>query len=183
MNHIQFQGTHYEAGFRWGSLLFQHKNLILSQVPFPLTKQREAYAQSCLPVYETWYPEILQEIQGLADGQRCDVHALQSVLFSMYSMPPSACCSCFAVSANHQILLGRNSDFLPGMEDLNLNVIYQLASNACSFTGNTTAFIEMEDGVNEHGLAAASPPCVRQKQCPDLTQDSSSAFFWKNAGR
>ena len=33
---------------------------------------------------------------GLADGQHCDVHVLQAVLFSMYSMPPTCNCSCFA---------------------------------------------------------------------------------------
>ena len=108
---------------------------------------------SCLPIYEEYYHEITEEIQGLADGQHCDVRILQAVLFSMYSMPPVCNCSCFAFNAGQEVLLGRNSDFLTEIEKLNLNVIYRLTDGAYSFTGNTTAFVEIEDGVNEHGLA------------------------------
>ena len=96
MYHAHFRGTHYEAGFRWGSLLLKHKNIILENIPFEITQERIDYALSCLPIYEKYYHEIMEEIQGLADGQQCDVRILQAALFSMYSMPPSCNCSCFA---------------------------------------------------------------------------------------
>lgn len=131
----------------------KHKNIILEHIPFEITGERMAYAAACVPVYERHYPEILEEIQGLADGQQCDVRALQAVLFSMYAIPPVCNCSCFAAAMDGEILLGRNSDFLTELEKLNLNVIYRLTDGAYSFTGNTTAFVEMEDGVNERGLA------------------------------
>ena len=153
MYHAHFRGTHYEAGFRWGSLLLKHKNIILENIPFEITQERIDYALSCLPIYEKYYHEIMEEIQGLADGQQCDVRILQAVLFSMYSMPPSCNCSCFAFTTEHEILLGRNSDFLTEIERLNQNVVYKLTDGVYSFTGNTTAFVEIEDGVNEHGLA------------------------------
>lgn len=153
MYHGHFRGTHYEAGYGWGSLLLKHKNIILEKIPFAITRERMEYASSCLPLYEKYYPEITEEIQGLADGQRCDVRVLQAVLFSMYAMPPVCSCSCFAFSEGQEILLGRNSDFLTELEKLNLNVIYKLTDGAYSFTGNTTAFVEIEDGVNQHGLA------------------------------
>ena len=153
MYHAHFRGTHYEAGYRWGSLLLKHKNIILENIPFPITQDRIDYALSCLPLYEKYYPEIVEEIKGLADGQQCDVRILQAVLFSMYSMPPACNCSCFAFANNHEVLLGRNSDFLTEIEKLNLNVIYKLTDGTYSFTANTTAFVEMEDGVNEQGLA------------------------------
>ena len=153
MYHGHFRGTHYEAGYQWGSLLLKHQNIILKHIPFTITQERIDYALSCLPIYEKYYHEITEEIQGLADGQQCDVRILQAVLFSMYAMPPACHCSCFAFNAGQEILLGRNSDFLTEMEQLNLNVIYKLTDGAYSFTGNTTAFVEMEDGVNEYGLA------------------------------
>ena len=154
MYHAHFKGTHYEAGYRWGSLLLKHKNIILENIPFEITQERIDYASSCLPIYEKYYHEITEEIQGIADGQHCDVHVLQAVLFSMYSMPPACNCSCFAFTTGSEILLGRNSDFLTEIEKLNLNVIYKLTDGAYAFTGNTTAFVEIEDGINEHGLAA-----------------------------
>jgi len=33
-----------------------------------------------------------------------------------------------------------------------MNCIYKL-NEVYSFNGNTTAFVQMEDGINEHGLA------------------------------
>lgn len=153
MYHAHIRGTHYEAGYRWGSLLRKHKNIITEHIPFEITQERMDYAAACLPVYEEHYPEILEEIRGIADGQRCDVSILQAVLFSMYAMPPGCRCSCFAFSEGGEIILGRNSDFLTELEKQNLNVICRLTDGAFFFTGNTTAFVEMEDGVNEHGLA------------------------------
>lgn len=125
----------------------------MENIPFEITQERIDYALSCLPIYEKYYHEIVEEIQGLADGQQCDVRILQAVLFSMYSMPPSCNCSCFAFTTGEEIFLGRNSDFLTEIERLNQNVIYKLTDGVYSFTGNTTAFVEIEDGVNEHGLA------------------------------
>ena len=153
MYHAHFRGTHYEAGFRWGSLLLKHKNIILENIPFEITQERIDYALSCLPIYEKYYHEIVEEIQGLADGQQCDVRILQAVLFSMYS-------HCLHLVIALVLLLQRNRKFfwdetviLTEIERLNQNVVYKLTDGGYSFTGNTTAFVEIEDGVNEHGLA------------------------------
>lgn len=153
MYHVHYRGTHYEAGFQWGAFLLKRRNKILDHVPFAVTTERRAFAQTCVPAYETYYPEILEEIRGLADGQQCDESTLRAVLFSMYALPPACQCSCFAVASEESVLFGRNSDFLTAMERLNMNVIYRLTEGAYAFTGNTTAFVEMEDGVNEYGLA------------------------------
>lgn len=164
MYHSHFRGTHYEIGFRWGSLLLKHKNIILNNIPFEITQERVEFALSCIPVYKKYFPEILDEIQGIADDQRCSVQMLQAILFSMYTMPPACHCSCFAVKDDNRILLGRNSDFLTDIEKLNLNVIYKFHADSYSFMGNTTAFIEMEDGVNEHSLAVgltSAYPCEK----------------------
>ncbi len=86
MYHVRYRGTHYEAGFHWGSLLRKHQKFILDNMPFAITKDRVDYALSCIPVYEEFYPKILEEIRGLAEGQNCDPEILQTVLFSMYAM-------------------------------------------------------------------------------------------------
>lgn len=165
MYHARFYGNHYEIGFRWGSRLAKHANYILNNIPFPITEKRICFAEECLPIYREYFPEILDEIQGIADGQSCDVKLLQGLLFSIYAMPPACQCSCFAVSNEHSILFGRNSDFLTAIEKNNLNVIYRFPSDSFSFTGNTTAFVQMEDGVNEKGLAvgltSVYPPSIR----------------------
>lgn len=153
MYHDRFEGTHYEIGFRWGALLAKHGNYILNHIGFPITAERLAFSESCLPVYQEYFPEILQEIRGIADGQKCDEKRLRAFLFSMYAMPPCCNCSCFAVANGRNVLFGRNSDFLTKLEKSNRNVLYRFTTQSWSFTGNTTAFVQMEDGVNEHGLA------------------------------
>lgn len=152
MNHAELCGSHRELGFQYGSRLAERGKFILKQVPFPLTEERRNFAAACVPVYRRFFPEILEELEGLAAGQRCPAEDLAAVLFSMYALPPSCCCSCFAVSRDGAVLFGRNSDFLTALEEQNLNVICRPAG-AVAFTGNTTAFLEMEDGVNQHGLA------------------------------
>lgn len=120
MYHAHLKGTHYEIGFHWGSLLEKHGHFILNNLPFPIKKERKAFALACVPVYQKYFPEILEEIQGLADGQHCEAEMLQAVLFSMYAMPPACHCSCFAVADHETILFGRNSDFLTELEKYNL---------------------------------------------------------------
>lgn len=165
MYHGRFHGTHYDIGYRWGALLAKHGKYILDNIGFPITQERLDFSANCLPAYQTCFPEILEEIKGLADGQGCDEKKLQAFLFSMYAMPPQPHCSCFAVSNGDQILFGRNSDFLTALEKSNMNVIYRFDGDSYSFTGNTTAFLQMEDGVNEHGLAigltSVYPPAIR----------------------
>ena len=153
MYHVRFRGTHYEIGHRFGSSLAKHGKYLLTNVPFPITQKYIDFSRACLPVYQEFFPEIIEEIKGLAEGQHCDVDMLQAVLFSMYALPPACNCSCFAVSDGEHILLGRNSDFLTELEKLNTNAIYHFSNNSYNFTGNTTAFVEIEDGMNEHGLA------------------------------
>ena len=71
------------------------------------------------------FPEILEEIQGVADGQKCAAEPLRAFLFSMYAMPPACHCSCFAVAGGDKVLFGRNSDFLVSLENTNTNAIYR----------------------------------------------------------
>ena len=153
MIHQQFQGSHYQIGLQYGSLLRRQGQFLLDHVPFLLTAERIHFAARCLPICKQYFPEILEEIAGLADGQGCAPEPLQTVLLSMYALPPACNCSCFAVHNQNSLLLARNSDFLSALEPFNTNVIYQFDGDSFDFTGNTTAFLEMEDGVNQHGLA------------------------------
>lgn len=155
MYHERLTGSHYDIGFAWGNRLKKNGVKLLSGVPFPITEQRVAFGQSCLGHYRQHFPEILEEIQGIADGNGCEIEKVQAVLFSMYCLVPSAHCSCFVVKKKGGgVLLGRNSDFLTQIEKLYMNTLYRFANGSFSFNGNTTAFVQMEDGVNKHGLAA-----------------------------
>lgn len=152
MYHARFKKTHYEAGYKWGSLLYKNGNIISNQHTFVITKERKEFAKKCLPIYEKYYPEILEEIKGIADGQKSSYEDLYTFLVSMYCFEFNNHCTCFAFKNDDNIIFGRNSDFLVSLEKLYMNCLYNL-DNSYAFNGNTTAFIQMEDGVNEFGLA------------------------------
>ena len=63
---------------------------MLETIPFPPTSERRAFACACLPFYEQFYPTVLQELHGIADGQSCNFEDLCCVLFSMYCILPQA---------------------------------------------------------------------------------------------
>jgi predicted choloylglycine hydrolase len=153
MYHARFKGTHYEAGYKWGKLLLEHGKTLEHCPTFMPDDEMRKFAQLCKAEYRKFYPELLDEIQGIADGQHLSVSILETILFSMYCMQFNNHCTCFAFSNINEIIFARNSDFLVSIEKLYMNCIYAL-SGAYAFNGNTTAYVEMEDGVNEHGLAA-----------------------------
>lgn len=152
MYHSRFRRTHYETGFNWGNLLFKRGKIIGNNHTFIITRQRRKFADKCIPIYEKYYPEILEEIKGLADGQRGKYKDFYTFLFSMYCFEFNNHCTCFAFCDDENIIFARNSDFLVSLEHLYMNCLYKL-DRAYAFNGNTTAFIEMEDGINEYGLA------------------------------
>lgn len=116
MYHSRFKGEHYQIGFKWGRNLLKHKQLFLTNVPFEITLEHYDFALQCLPIYQKFFPEIIEEIRGIADGQKCSFKSICAVLLSMYCIVPEVHCSCFAFRNENEILFGRNSDFLTKIE-------------------------------------------------------------------
>lgn len=152
MYHGRFKKSHYEAGVNWGKLLYNNGKIISNNHTFKITEERRKFAKECLPIYAKYYPEILEEIKGLAKGQNSSYEDFYTFLLSMYCFEFNNHCTCMVVKDDNNILFGRNSDFLVSLEKLYMNCLYNL-DNVYAFNGNTTAFIEMEDGINEYGFA------------------------------
>jgi len=154
MYHGRFKGSHYEAGYKYGTLLKKHGNIISDSPTFEITDKLKEFAKSSLPVYQEYYPEIVDEIKGMADGQDSPMENVINLLFPMYCFKPENHCTTFAVADGEHVFLGKDSDFLVSIEKLYMNCLYAL-DGVFAFNGNTTAFIQIEDGMNEKGLAAA----------------------------
>ncbi len=154
MYHGRFRGLHYEAGFKYGQMLKKHGVIIKGSPTFTITDEMKDFAKKCITIYNKYYPEVLEEIQGMADGQNNHLSVLTNILFPMYCFQPDNHCTAFAVSDGEHIFLGKNSDFLVSIEKLYMNCLYAL-DGVYAFNGNTTAFIQIEDGMNAKGLAAA----------------------------
>lgn len=135
---------------------------ILGEIPFPLTQDRFDFASSCLPLYEKHYPEIILEIQSMAKSLKVDEKILFTLFFSMYAIVPAAHCSYIAVRDDENVFLGRNSDFFISMKETNSHFIYD------GYYGNSTAFLELEDGRNKAGLAVGFTSVFPHKPKPGL---------------
>ena len=152
MYHKRLTGSHYNAGYKFGNILYKN-NIILSHYPsFSYTQERKMFAKKCEPIYKEYYPEILEEINGIADGQRESYELFLTFLLGLFCFENIFHCTCIVLKDKDNIILGKNSDFLVDAEEANKNCLYKL-DNGYAFNGNTTAFIEIEDGINEHGLA------------------------------
>lgn len=152
MYHDRFKESHYEAGYRWGNRLYSKGININKNFPLEKFEERKIFAKDCVSVYEKYYPEILEEIRGVADGQKANYEDFYTFLLSMYCFKFNNHCTCFAFKDKNNLIFGRNSDCLAALEKLYANCLYKL-NGVYGFNGNTTAFIEMEDGINEYGLA------------------------------
>ena len=150
MYHSRWKGSHYAAGLNYGRIL--HKNGINPMEGISVSSERMEFSKACEPIYQKYYPEILDEIRGMADGLGIDADVMAGFLWTMYGFVFDNKCSCLAVNANGCTYFARNSDFLVSVEKLCDSALYRL-DHAHAFVGNTTAWTEMEDGVNEYGLA------------------------------
>lgn len=126
MYHGRFKNSHYEAGYHWGNMLYRNGKNITQNPTFAITRERERFVEKCLPIYEKYFPEVLEEIRGLADGQKSRYEDFCTFLLSMYCFEFHNHCTCFTLKDKDHLILGRNSDFLVELEKLYMNCLYQL---------------------------------------------------------
>lgn len=150
MYHSRWKNSHKEAGFTYGNRLY--KNNIIIDFKSYLTKEKIIYAEKVFDIYNEYYPEIIEEIKGFAEGQHIDFKTVFAFLVTMYVFTYDNYCSMTALANKNCLLFARNSDFLINIKKVTDSAFYKLNSNF-SFIGNTTAMIQMEDGINEKGLA------------------------------
>ena len=150
MYHSRWKGNHFNAGFCYGNRL--HENNKIINFESKLTSEKIKYAKKVFDIYNQYYPEIIEEIKGFSEGQRKDFFKVFAFLVSMYVFTYNNFCSLFAIKNDDDIILARNSDFFIEIEKLTDSAFYKL-DTGFSFVGNTTAMIQMEDGINEKGLS------------------------------
>ena len=89
MYHGRFKGSHYESAYHWGALLYKNKKINTNQA-----------------TYQKYYPEILNEIKGIADGQKISYEEMLTFLLSMYCFEFNNRCTCLAISDESNIVFG-----------------------------------------------------------------------------
>lgn len=152
MNKVIGMGTAIEAGRQRGKQMLEKKVFQPQLYRAVWTKKRESFALACERDIQRYDPGVIAQLQGMSDVLQVPYEELRTFLFGMYAFNEEIHCSCIAQKDANGIYLGRNSDFLRTIAPYCLMEQMQIEEEHC-YLGNTTAFLQLEDGVNEAGLA------------------------------
>ncbi len=149
MLHTQLHGTHWQIGFQLGAGLAG--TAILSWTLFPFPSPRRGWS---LPGPACPLPPVVPRrpggAAGLAQGRVCPGRTGRGP-FSMYAMPPGLLlllCPAQRGPVRPEQRLSHGA----GRAQRQLPIPF--FRRRLFFVGNTTSFLQMEDGVNQFGLAA-----------------------------
>ncbi len=165
MYHPRLKGSHYDMGLHYGEIL-RSSGVNINEA-ITLTDEQIRFGKETLPIYEKYIPELLQEVKGLAEGSKVPFEAMFTWLASMYGFGDIHGCTCFAFHDENQIVLCRNSDMYPELKKTSESVLYR-ANGKHILLGNSTSFVQLEDGINEHGLAVGMNFLLTRNYKPGL---------------
>lgn len=137
-------------------------------VPPPASAEKVAFARSCAAECERHVPELLEELEGVAEGGGFERETLFALALALDAEPG---CSAVALSGNlaagGATLFGRNYDFFASFGEF--AAVYETRpEGALASVGCSDVFLGREDGVNEEGVAVAMAYVGRREQRPGV---------------
>jgi predicted choloylglycine hydrolase len=112
------------------------------------------------------FPEILEEIHGLAEAIKEPYEKLAAFILTVGYRKPMGC-STFACVNDSTVIFGRNYDFFYRFEKTSESYLTR-PKGAYASLGNTDIFVGREDGVNEKGLAVSMHFVAAQLGTPGI---------------
>lgn len=147
MYHPRLKGSYYEMGFKYGSSLRK------AGFRLPVIREKKlSLGLKCKDEVEVFFPEILEEIQGVADACKLDYDQLASFIFTIGLEEPK--CSCLSITDGEKVFLARNYDMYYSFKDF-LESYLTMPEKGYWSVGHTDIFVGRDDGVNEKGLGVA----------------------------
>ncbi|WP_442602009.1 C45 family autoproteolytic acyltransferase/hydolase [Paenibacillus sp. KN14-4R] len=150
MYHPRLQGNHFDMGYKYGSLLYS-KGVRFDPV-IQLNDDQIKFGSESLSICKNYYPEILEEIKGMAEGVHYPFESFAAFLFNLGVFGEAYGCTCFCFKHGNDIVFARNHDMFSQFKKTTESCLYR-PNNGYTFIGQGDALIGKEDGVNEHGLA------------------------------
>ena len=148
-------------GVKYGTALRKH-GFKLPQIE----EQTVALGLKCQEEVGRVFPEIFEEIRGLAETIKEPYEKLAAFLLTVgYGKPMG--CSSFASVNDSTVIFGRNYDFFYRFEKYSESYLIR-PKGAYASIGNTDIFVGREDGVNEKGLAVSMHFVAAQLGAPGI---------------
>ncbi len=159
MYHLRLKGSHYEMGVKRGKIFNR------SRISFPLKLDdfQLEHGRRSEEILRKFFPEVCEEIRGVSDTIGADYLYFASWMLCMgccmYNLEQNIPveirgCTAFAYEKEGRVIYGRNNDLPPYLRKGCKSEIYT-PDVGNRFNITTSSFINGEEGVNEHGLAAA----------------------------
>ena len=158
MNNLNLQGSYYEMGTQLGKMLKGRLEL-----PEATTKKLD-WASSCESVMKQYTPELLEELQGIADAANLDKSRLNAIILydcsnvkDFYTTTsPRQHCTVFVIPSEHteseKPVIARNYDWLTEVQEYFAMYRIQPTQKEQSVLF-TDHYVGGFGGVNEAGLA------------------------------
>jgi hypothetical protein len=146
----RLEGNYRQIGAEYGLLLRTNR------IPLPLvSKTRLDFARACEPFVRDYAPELLDEIEGIAEGGGYDLDRIKAAALAPGARPA---CSVLAISGAHTAsgrpLVGRNYDWFPSA--LGYTAFCEVHPHgAIPSLGCNDMFVGRMDGLNAAGVAVA----------------------------
>jgi predicted choloylglycine hydrolase len=148
MHMYRLEGSYRAIGREYGMLLRA------SRVPLVVDSQtRRDFADACEPFIRQHAPDLLDEIEGIAEGGGYDLKRVKAAALVMNAHPG---CTLVAISGQHTTsgkpIFGRNHDWFPAV--LHTSVLCEThPDGALAGLGVNDALVGRMDGINAAGLA------------------------------
>ncbi len=151
---VKLNGSYYDMGLKIGKVLKRDKGLLPKFSKENIVKSMEYEKE-----VRTIAPELLEELQGIADGSGVDYNVIAAHELSPYRLQPS--CLVMAVSGDHTLsglpVLARNHEWIEEDSEY-LTLCYTKPKGKMYSLGFTFHWANMSryGGINEAGLAISS---------------------------
>lgn len=150
MYHPRLQGSHYEMGFKYGSLLYKKGVRLDNNIT--INDDQFDFGLKSLSIISLHYPEIIDEIKGMAEGSHVEFEKLACFLLNIGVYGEAYGCTCLCLKKDDEIIFARNHDMFSKFKKTTESCLYR-PSTGYTFIGQSDILIGKEDGVNEYGLA------------------------------
>lgn len=132
-----------------------------------LNEEKLQFGMQSLSLCSDYYPEITEEIRGMAEGMRFPYEPFAAFLFNIGLFGDTHGCTCFCFQQGDDIVFARNHDMFTAYKKTTESCLYR-PDKGYTFIGQGDALIGKEDGVNEHGLAVGMTFVASQHSKPGL---------------
>jgi len=184
MYEFRTSGTYYEIGLQTGKILRKEMGGI-PDFPPKFSEEKIDLGMNYEKEVEKHAPELMEELQGIADGSGIDYSVLATHEFSPYRNQPS--CTVMAISGVHTQrglpILARNHEWIEeDGEFLSLHHTKpegRIGSLGFTFLGSN---LSRYGGMNEEGLALSSAAASFKNPGPGVMLNVATRWILDNCG-